>query len=434
MKKLQRFLMLIMCLALLAGLAACGSDEEDEDEAEDSVYMTDNVMMGRNFSQEIPAWIYGRVIDSGSNDTEDGYALDKSAAPDAVERYIEDCREAGYELTGTERIEDNSFYTLGNGEYVIYIMDTPALEKVFVTVERAQTQCAGDLTAQRVSTDTRMTLTQIGQDVETYGMGYVIRLTDGRFLVFDGGYRDNSAADRIYDEMAGLTPGGEEIVIAAWVLSHSHNDHCGAFVDFTNKYHIKAKIEKVFYNFGYEEQYTSTDQNYAFYDLVKSMANEKLWPGVQRVNPHPGQTYDFGGARLTFLYTGELMTGVPMASSNSMSNVWVMEAAGQRLMFTADANSECSPYILQMYSEKTLNCDVVQLAHHGYNVGAPAPEFYAAMTPDWVLWPTSRENYERPGVQSGAANRWIFENVDQSRIIVSYDEVQRFELPLESAD
>ena len=431
MKRYCRALIYILVLLMMSLLAGCSGATIDDDEDEESEYLTDNCMMGRNFSQDIPVYIYGRVIDSCSNETEDGYAVDKSAAEDAAQLYIDDCLAAGFKLIGTVTIEDNTFYTLTDEEYVMYIMDTPALDRMIITVERKDTQCGSDLTGTHTSSDSSVTLSQIGQDGgELYGMGYVVRLRDGRFLVFDGGYKDNSASERIYEEMASQTPEGEDIVIAAWILSHSHNDHCGAYVSFTEKHHTDVTLEKVFYNFGYEEQYTSTSQNYAYYDYVKSMTNTKLYPGMQRVNPHPGQSWDFGGLTITFISSGEVMTGDPMASANSMSLVWIMETDGQKFIFTADSNSENTPYVMKLYPGDTLVCDVLQVAHHGYNSGAMGPEYYEKIDPDFVLWPSGTGNYEKKAVQNLDTNRWILDNVDESRIYVARDEVQRFDLPM----
>ena len=84
-----------------------------------------------------------------------------------------------------------------------------------------------------------VTLTQVGllYDVGSFnGMCYVMRLEDGSFIVTDGGHALQKNADRLYRILRKQAPDPDNIVIAAWIFSHSHGDHSGMFPYFTASY------------------------------------------------------------------------------------------------------------------------------------------------------------------------------------------------------
>ena len=61
-------------------------------------------------------------------------------------------------------------------------------------------------------------------DTFDFGLSFVLRLTDGRFIVFDGGWETRDYAERL---MAVLKKQcvTEKITIAAWIMTHPHIDH-----------------------------------------------------------------------------------------------------------------------------------------------------------------------------------------------------------------
>ena len=63
-------------------------------------------------------------------------------------------------------------------------------------------------------------------------MGYVLQLSDGSFVIYDGGF--TADAENILNTLSGLTPAGTTPYIRAWILTHMHGDHYQAFVEFAN--------------------------------------------------------------------------------------------------------------------------------------------------------------------------------------------------------
>lgn len=62
-------------------------------------------------------------------------------------------------------------------------------------------------------------------------MSYVIRLTDGRFIVIDGGREFEPDSERLYQCLKNGSS-GQNPVIAAWIMTHPHSDHFHCFIEF----------------------------------------------------------------------------------------------------------------------------------------------------------------------------------------------------------
>ncbi|MBR4012804.1 MAG: hypothetical protein IKJ00_00785, partial [Clostridia bacterium] len=79
-------------------------------------------------------------------------------------------------------------------------------------------------------------ITQIGADEDSpsNGMGYVIQLEDGSFVLIDGGFDRNRDASNLFARLNALKTanGSEKIVIRAWFLTHGDKEHTGALIYF----------------------------------------------------------------------------------------------------------------------------------------------------------------------------------------------------------
>ena len=69
-----------------------------------------------------------------------------------------------------------------------------------------------------------------GQNYVDRGMLYVVKLADGRVVIFDGGESvqfTNARLDDLMDFLRDITGVGKNgtVTIAAWFLTHAHQDH-----------------------------------------------------------------------------------------------------------------------------------------------------------------------------------------------------------------
>ena len=59
------------------------------------------------------------------------------------------------------------------------------------------------------------------------GMAYIIRLSDGRFVLIDAMYGEYDEMDRVYDLLCEQNLLNDIPTIAMWFFTHPHDDHVG---------------------------------------------------------------------------------------------------------------------------------------------------------------------------------------------------------------
>lgn len=263
------------------------------------------------------------------------------------------------------------------------------------------------------------TITSLPLTGDAVGMSYVIRLEDGRFIIYDGGNNISSTdADevaelwntlsKLHKEATGSNPSrSNPIRVAAWVITHSHGDHFGVFRDFVTTYgkNSSFKLEHVIGTFPtvdnlYAAGGTSTDAN-----ALGKLGNFDSWQskvsgGFKFIKAFSGQKLYFANVELEVLMTYEdhpssfyhenestTVTRLSIKSTDVAKGTATSAAAAKNTttaLFLGDANPGQSRYMCAMYGSY-LKSDIVQLAHHG-NTGCEK-ELYAAVRPTTVLWP-----------------------------------------------
>lgn len=196
------------------------------------------------------------------------------------------------------------------------------------------------------------------------GLGLILRLPDGRFIIHDGGYEGD---DRVYVALRKLVPEGK-IVIAAWFVSHPHIDHYGAFTDFLINHGADEDIvlERIMLNFTDPEKYialevygdTVEDVNY-----IHRVIQENV-PDVPVLKVHTGQIVDFGDATVEILYTIEDHMPEELRNINDSTMAMRVTMGGQSFMILADVGYYSGPIMDAMWGDY-LKSDILQVAHHG---------------------------------------------------------------------
>lgn len=233
--------------------------------------------------------------------------------------------------------------------------------------------------------------------LEDFGMSYAIRLSDGRFIVIDGGNSYEPDADRLFETLkaGSLT---EKPVIAGWIMTHAHSDHFHCIFPFIEKYGEQITVEKFFFNFPAaddtehyphmtnrdprrEENTANTVNIPRFLALV-----EKL--GVPVYTPHTGQTYKIGDALCEILASPDDTVHCSQ-NLNATSLVIRMELAGQIILWGGDAGFEYAK--LAERCADRLKADILQIPHHGFGCGSAEAQIAAfdLIDPKVCLLPAS---------------------------------------------
>lgn len=235
--------------------------------------------------------------------------------------------------------------------------------------------------------------------LEDFGMSYVVRLSDGRFIVVDGGWDFEPDADTLFRNLRSQAEGGE-IVIAAWIFTHAHCDHFHCFIPFFDKYSEKFRIERFMYCFPEHddfERYPGLDHHDARvgdcsgYTYIPRMEERVAKSGAEVYKPHTGQTYRLGDAKIEFLSSMD-DTVTFSDNLNTTSLVFRMELGGQIILFTGDA-SFYEAHLPEKYGDY-LRADILQIPHHGFGSGRAVGEIegYELVKPETCFVPCSDYN------------------------------------------
>lgn len=231
-----------------------------------------------------------------------------------------------------------------------------------------------------------------------YGMTYVIRLSDGRFLVIDSGRSFVEDAQRLFACLKAGSP-DEKPVIAAWVFTHAHSDHIYGFFTFWERHGAEVSIEKMLFCFPDPwdmDHYPAMEK--PTWEYPGKTGNEKLKDfldlvdrqGIPVYAPHTGQVYPVGDTQLLFL-AGMEDTIHCAKDVNATSLAFSMKLAGQKILWTGD-----SRFSEVRFSERygtSLKADILQVPHHGFGSGTAEEQIaaYDLIRPKVCLLPASEQ-------------------------------------------
>lgn len=254
-------------------------------------------------------------------------------------------------------------------------------------------------------------VTQLGLDYSgdaSGGMGYLIRLEDGTFVVIDGGDKLETNAKNLYELMVAQKPAGiDDIVITAWFITHGHGDHYGVYDLFAESYKDKVTVRMLVGNDPPEYIHENCDTPGHSFNYAK---RAKAFTGCTYMKAHTGQQFDLPGVRFTVIYTHEdVYPDGPLTKFNSNASM-IFDAVinDTRFLWLADIESEGAKIFKEMYYTD-MKCDVLQMAHHG--VKGATRDIYELCNPDIAFWPAGETLINSYWTLD--QNKWIRENVEQ---------------------
>ena len=236
------------------------------------------------------------------------------------------------------------------------------------------------------------------------GMSYVFRLEDGSFIVYDGGYLQD--AQRLYTYLRDHTPFEDgRIVIAAWILTHSHNDHYSCFLGFSRMFAEKVEVKRFLFNSpAKDDTVINLAQhdgflNTTFFDYVKK------YPHAEIIRVHTGEIVRLAGIEIEILQTYEDILPEKIRWLNEASLVTRVRIAGQTFLFPADTEIK-GDRALERYG-RFLKSDFLQITHHGYSGGTMY--LVDRIDPTYLLWTTNYECYTQRTVRTwhNSVNRYL---------------------------
>lgn len=240
---------------------------------------------------------------------------------------------------------------------------------------------------------------------DAYGASFVIRLTDGRFVVIDGGTNTSNEVTKLYRYLSENNVRSDGIVIAAWILTHPHGDHFGLFKAFASRYQGSVRLEKILYNqfsnsmtSGLSESALQTALN-VHNQYIPSIATSLNCETIVKL--HTGQKFYLGNVLFEILYTHEDLYPAILQNVNDSSIVMKVTIGDRSFLLTADIEAAATRQLLSQMGD-SIQADYIQVAHHGWSGSNSAdilensPQYsalYQRSGADYALWTAQLDDY-----------------------------------------
>ena len=217
-------------------------------------------------------------------------------------------------------------------------------------------------------------LTQLRANVHRQMMGYIIKTSENKIIVIDGGTSED--APNLEKHISEL---GNKVDV--WFITHPHSDHAGAIKKIIEETEIR--IDKIYYtmnNIEWYQQY-ATERAYEAEDFKSAIQNERVKDKTEEVTLNQIINIDFIRCEILGIKNPEITND----AVNNSSMVIKMNLPETSILFLADTGVESGDKLLNTQKDK-IKSDIVQVAHHGQN-GAKE-SLYQAIQPSICLWPT----------------------------------------------
>ncbi len=319
-------------------------------------------------------------------------------------------RNSGYTFASSNQIGENLFATYYRGNNGLHLSYYPAksLFKITTVTKGALQPSLTQQPVMEVVTPSVAQLGRYGDPESAPGMCYVLQLSDGRFIIIDGGPANEDDELVLLNYLKSKNKNGSKPVIAGWFFTHGHGDHMGLACSFATKYASQVSLQGVYANFPdcdtlsmeREESYWVTTS------IVNWNKNQKTYfPDAKNYKLHTGEKFYIGDAEIEVLFTHEDLYPTTIPTGNDTSTVFRITLGGQTMLFLGDSDVTTNNFLTDVYGSE-LKSDIMQVTHHGFNGATLA--LYKAIDPDICFWPVEQGRYEGDSKCLGTASGYDF--------------------------
>ncbi len=232
------------------------------------------------------------------------------------------------------------------------------------------------------------------------GMFYsIVNPTDSTLILIDGGWTANAEQVQTVIEQNG----GK---IDYWIVTHYHEDHCGAFNVLWPEY--KDSVDTVYVTPLTWEEFEPYCNDWDTPDTFRLFLQQtEDAPNV--VPLHRGDTFKIGNLKFeVFNAWDKEVLPITTDIANNCSLVFKVQSKKISFLFLGDVGV-LAPYLLEKYGAEALYADYIQAGHHGW--GVPM-EVYDAIKPKEIFIDAADDliNSEDYRWKHGVLVKWCQDN------------------------
>lgn len=353
--------------------------------------------------------------------------------------YLTTLEGAGYQKYTDNNISGNLFATYYSADYTVNVGYYKPYEECRIIVEPFDEKTLIGLESDNNRpTVTTSQVTMFGCEFKASdgsykgnGLSLLYRLSDGSFVIVDGGHDTNSSywASNLISAIKSQAKDyatGKEIRIAAWFISHAHGDHMGMLHKEAAQFAKQFTVERVIANLMSNEEINKSlasahGGNFGGSEAntTNKVRNAAKTLGAELIQCHTGQRFYFGDTVFEILYTVEnfapAITNALNTSSILVRSI-TTDASGKStsIMVMGDVTGPAMAICNKLYGND-LDCEIVQVAHHGYQTWGNDNAMissYKLMSPEIVLWPMGLHAYENH--KNKAYNKVLWDGTNTS--------------------
>lgn len=312
--------------------------------------------------------------------------------------YTRDANEIDVQLTSdTPNAAAVLDYASGNGTELVVAKKSESSNQAFAKAGFLKTFDTDKYTVYELPTISWV-LTQYPDDSGLQGSFYTMENTaDKTLIVIDGGSTENEKKVRkVINEKGGK--------VDLWILTHYHEDHCGAFnaiagnpqgIEITSV--VASHLDQdVFYEVAKDWDDVETYDTFLY-----TMSGESNLVYVNRGD----HLTMFDGLKISFFNAYDDVVKYAVDDiPNNCSLVFKIETANKSVLFCGDCHNEnITGYMINTFG-KELQADIMQVGHHGNNSMPTDTGIYEVVDPDIACFD---------------APEWLMTNEDYSAIVLS---------------
>lgn len=351
---MRKIIILLMALCMFACLFACESEPVNVPVATGAL---ERDFSGSAYENIDPATLsLSRTYTCYNQDIMNSYYGISEEQVFGVCKYYQ---EQGFEQYSYYEPGENISATYTKDEQMVHIYWIKCEKRLTIITSQTQGSVLPPKTPDIRTGNVATTITQV-KSPEENGMGYVLQLADGSFVIYDGGH--DTVTEEFWRVLKKLTPKGKTPLIRAWIITHSHGDHYEVIHDFSQKYADKVKLEKVLVSTASDVARGSND-GYLSTTLAEDI---KAFEGAEICYVYTGMVFTVCNLRIEILMTHEdaYYTGMMPDDFNNTSIISRIFSDDYGMILLGDAGNDTTE-ILAAYYGDYLRSDMCQISHHG---------------------------------------------------------------------